>query len=154
MHGLLNEMARLIEALHTEAGMAARFSTALISHNVMNYFVRDKVDKVFLTVHKVTTLLRFGVESVNYQKLVDDVVKYMAPLPGWASLSDSCLRVLLAFDNPTLYLTALIAQSTLTVEIPDFVLHLGHPKDRPEVMYDDEKKIKEKKKRKRCHAER
>jgi hypothetical protein len=59
--------------------------------------MRDKVDKIILSLHKNNPPSNW--RTANYRKLVDDVVKYMTPLPGRAPPSDGYLRALLAFDN-------------------------------------------------------
>ncbi|KAG2070627.1 hypothetical protein BDR04DRAFT_1099616 [Suillus decipiens] len=194
MGKLLDEIARLVEALRLEAGMEflwlnhTKFTPilrnvfisricrvlCLIAHNIKNTFMREKVDKIILALYKSNPL-----RTANYRKLVDDVVKYRTPLPGRLPPSDGYLRALLAFDNnkgvsnlvhlvhktvnqhTRVYIVrrlvyekiieiphllssyAVIAQSTLRVEAPAFVPHLGHPKDRQEITQHDEKEITE-----------
>jgi hypothetical protein len=59
--------------------------------------VRDKVDDIMLSLHKNDPPSNW--RTANYRKLVDDVVRYITPLPGRTPPSDGYLRVLLAFDN-------------------------------------------------------
>jgi tetratricopeptide (TPR) repeat protein len=117
MDGLLDEMARLVEALRTEAGMEflwlnhTKFTPilrnvfisricrviCLLAHNIRNRPMRDKVNKIMLSLHKNNPPSHW--RTANYRKLVDDVVKYITPLPGRMPPSDGYLRALLAFDN-------------------------------------------------------
>ncbi|KAG2048327.1 hypothetical protein BDR06DRAFT_976091 [Suillus hirtellus] len=117
MGKLLDEIARLVEALRVEAGMDflwlnhARFTPilhnvfisricrvlCLIVHNIRNRFLRHKVDNIILSLHDNNTPLNWHL--ANYRKPVDDVVRYMTPLPGQAPPSDVYLRALLAFDD-------------------------------------------------------
>ncbi|KAG1777307.1 hypothetical protein EV702DRAFT_1102293 [Suillus placidus] len=117
MGNLLDEIARLVEALRVEAGMEflwlnhTKFTPilrnvfisricrvlCLIAHNIRNRFMREKVDKIILFLHK--NIPPSNWRTANYRKLVDDVVRYMTPLPGRAPPSDGYLRALLAFDN-------------------------------------------------------
>ncbi|KAG2091484.1 uncharacterized protein F5147DRAFT_822994 [Suillus discolor] len=193
MGKLLDEIARLVEALRIEVGMEflwlnhTRFTPilrnvfisricrvlCLIAHNIRNRFMREKVDKIIISLHKNNPPWR----PANYRKLVDDVARYMTP--GRTPPSDVYLRALLAFDNnkgvsnlvhlvhktmsqhdrgyvvrrlvyekiveiPHLLLSyAVIAQSTLRVEAPAFVPRIGHSKDQAEVVQHDEKEITE-----------
>jgi hypothetical protein len=59
--------------------------------------MRDKVNKIMLSLHKNNPPSHW--RTANYRKLVDDVVKYITPLPGRMPPSDGYLRALLAFDN-------------------------------------------------------
>lgn len=117
MDGLLNQMARLVEALRMEAGMEflwlnhTKFTPilrnifisricrilCLLAHNIRNRPMRDKVDKIMLSLHKNSPPSNW--RTANYRKLVDDVVRYITPLPGRTPPSDGYLRALLAFDN-------------------------------------------------------
>ncbi|KAG2070632.1 hypothetical protein BDR04DRAFT_1076404 [Suillus decipiens] len=117
MGKLLEEIAKLVKALRLEAGMEflwlnhTKFTPilrnvfisricrilCLIAHNIKNRFMREKVDEIILSLHKNDPPSNWRV--ANYRKLVDDVVKYMTPLPGRAPPSDGYLRALLAFDN-------------------------------------------------------
>ncbi|KAG2096318.1 uncharacterized protein F5147DRAFT_818420 [Suillus discolor] len=171
MGKLLDEIARLVEALHVEADMVA--------HNIKNCLMRNKVDNIILSLHKKTP--PSNRHPVNYWKLVDDVVECMTPLPGCMPLPDGYLRALLAFENNTgvgnlvhlvhkmmnqhtlvytgidrrliyektieiphlLSSYAVIARSTPRVEAPAFVPGVGHCKDRLEVMQHDENEITE-----------
>ncbi|KAG1841507.1 hypothetical protein F4604DRAFT_1829867 [Suillus subluteus] len=117
MDCLLNEMAKLVEALRTEAGMEflwlnhTKFTPilrnifisricrvlCLIAHNIRNRFMKDKVDKIMLYLHKNSPPSNWP--TANYRKLADDVVEYMTPSPGRVPSSDGYLRALVAFDN-------------------------------------------------------
>ncbi|KAG2064506.1 hypothetical protein BDR04DRAFT_1162468 [Suillus decipiens] len=115
MGKLLDEIASLVEALRSEVDMEflwlnhtqitpvlrnvfiSRMVLCLIAHNIRNRFMRDKVDKIILSLHKNNSPSNWHI--ANYRKLVDDVVKYMTPLSGRAPPSDGYLRALLAFDN-------------------------------------------------------
>ncbi|KAG2048320.1 hypothetical protein BDR06DRAFT_920603 [Suillus hirtellus] len=117
MGELLDEIARLVEALRIEAGMDflwlnyAKFTPilrnvfisricrvlCLIAHNVSNRTLRNKVDNIILSLH--TNDPPSNGHPVNYRKLVDDVVRYTTPLPGLAPPPDGYLRALLAFDD-------------------------------------------------------
>ncbi|KAG1889225.1 hypothetical protein F4604DRAFT_1612723 [Suillus subluteus] len=117
MGKLLDEIARVVEALRVEAGMEflwlnhTKFTPilrnvfisricrvlCLVAHNIRNRFMKDKVDKIMLSLHKNSPPSNW--RTANYRKLVDDVVKYMTPLPGRAPSSDGYLRALVAFDN-------------------------------------------------------
>ncbi|KAG1806260.1 hypothetical protein EV424DRAFT_1577720 [Suillus variegatus] len=113
MNKLLDEIARLVEALRVEASMG-RFSLAesyeIYAHSPQffhfpdlqgslphNRTLRNKVDNIILSLHRNDP--PSNGHPVNYRKLVNDVVRYMAPLPGRAPPSDGYLRALLAFDD-------------------------------------------------------
>ncbi|KAG2132369.1 hypothetical protein DEU56DRAFT_859536 [Suillus clintonianus] len=117
MDYLLNEIARLVEALRVEAGMEFLWMNhtkltpilrnifisricrvlCLLAHNTRNRFLKDKVDKIMLSLHKNSPPSNW--RTANYRKIVDDVVKYMTPLPGRPPTLDGYVRALLAFDN-------------------------------------------------------
>ncbi|KAG2096334.1 uncharacterized protein F5147DRAFT_839983 [Suillus discolor] len=117
MGELLDEIARLVEALRVEVGMDflwlnyAKFTPiirnvfisricrvlCLIAHHISHPFLRNKVDNIILSLHKKTP--PSNRHPVNYWKLVDDVVKCVTPLPGCTPLPDGYLRALLAFDD-------------------------------------------------------
>ncbi|KAG2139121.1 uncharacterized protein EDB93DRAFT_708493 [Suillus bovinus] len=117
MGKLLDEIARLVEALRVEAGMEflwlnhTKFTPilrnvfisricrilCLLAHNIRNPFMRDKIDMIILSLHKTNPPSNWPL--ANYRKLVDDVVRYMTPLPGRSPPSDGYLRALLAFDD-------------------------------------------------------
>ncbi|KAG1719550.1 hypothetical protein EDB19DRAFT_1860748 [Suillus lakei] len=117
MDGLLDEIAKLVEALRMETGIKflwlahTTFTPTLrnifisricrvlcfLAHNIRNRFMRDKVDKIILSLHKNNP--PSSRRTANYRKLVDEVVRYMTPLPGRVPPSDGYLRALLAFDN-------------------------------------------------------
>jgi hypothetical protein len=59
--------------------------------------MREKIDKIIISLHKNNPPSNW--RTANYRKLVDDVVKYMTPLPGRMPPSDGYLRALLAFDS-------------------------------------------------------
>ncbi|KAG0703070.1 hypothetical protein DFH29DRAFT_918710 [Suillus ampliporus] len=114
---LLDEIAKLVEALRIEAGMEflwlnhTKFTPilrnifisricrvlCLVAHNIRNRFIKDKIDKIILSLHKNNPPSNW--RTANYRKLVDDVVRYMTPLPGRLPPSDGYVRALLAFDN-------------------------------------------------------
>src|SRR6267154_87792 len=75
---------------------AAEFSSS-VAHNIRNRFIKEKVDKIMLSLHKNNPPSNW--RTANYRKLVDDVVKHLAlsKLPG--HLFDGYLRALLAFDD-------------------------------------------------------
>ncbi|KAG1807542.1 hypothetical protein EV424DRAFT_232742 [Suillus variegatus] len=69
----------------------------LLAHNFRNRFVRDKVDKIILSLHNNNPPSNWRL--ANYRKLVDVVVRYMIPLREQAPPSDVYLRALLALDD-------------------------------------------------------
>ncbi|KAG2360021.1 hypothetical protein BDR07DRAFT_1487589 [Suillus spraguei] len=174
MGKLLDEIARLVEALRLEAGMEflwlnhtkftpilrnvfiSRMVLCLIAHNIRNRFMKDKVDKIILSLHKNNSPSNW--RMANYRKLVDDVVKYMTPLSGRVPPSDGYLRALLAFDNnkgvsnlvhlvhktmnqhTRVYIVRRLVYEKI-IEIPHLLS--SHHKDRPEIAQHDEKEITE-----------
>ncbi|KAG2085197.1 uncharacterized protein F5147DRAFT_794237 [Suillus discolor] len=114
MNKLLDEIARLVEALRVEAG-TGRFSLAepyeIYAHSPQfshfpdlqvslpyNRFLRNTIDKIILSLHKNNSPSNW--RPANYRKHVNDVVRYTTtPLLGWAPPSDGYLRALLAFDK-------------------------------------------------------
>ncbi|KAG2048322.1 hypothetical protein BDR06DRAFT_962830, partial [Suillus hirtellus] len=117
MGELLDEIARLVEALRVEAGMDflwlnyAKFTPilrnvfisricrvlCLIAHHISHPLLRNRVNNIILSLHKKTP--PSNRHPINYWKLVDDVVKCITPLPGCTPLPDGYLRALLAFDD-------------------------------------------------------
>ncbi|KAG1809265.1 hypothetical protein EV424DRAFT_1328374 [Suillus variegatus] len=108
MDKLLDEIARVVEALRVEAGMDFLWlNHTRITPILRNVFISRicrvlcliKIYNIILSLHKNNPPSNW--RSANYRKLVDDVVRYMTPLPGRAPLSDAYLRALLAFDDNT-----------------------------------------------------
>ncbi|KAG2160214.1 uncharacterized protein EDB93DRAFT_1324636 [Suillus bovinus] len=117
MGKLLDEIGRLVEALRVEAGMEflwlnhTKFTPiirnvfisricrvlCLIAHHIRNRLMKAQVYNIILALHKNNPPSNW--RPANYRKLVDDVVRYMTPLPGRTPPSDAFLRALLAFDN-------------------------------------------------------
>ncbi|KAG1799293.1 uncharacterized protein HD556DRAFT_1287696 [Suillus plorans] len=114
MGKLLDEIARLVEALRVEAGMGfsalvrllslfknpfAAKLYSLVAHNIRKPSIGVKIYNIIFSLHKNNPPSNWRL--ANYRNLVDDVVRYMTPLPGRPPLSDAYLRALLAFDDNT-----------------------------------------------------
>jgi hypothetical protein len=75
----------------------AKFNPS-VAQNIRNRFIKGKVEKIMLSLHKNSPPSNW--RAANYRKLVDDVVKNLAVLPGGGKqLSDGYLRALLSFDD-------------------------------------------------------
>ena len=76
-------------------------SSSLVAQNIRNRWIKEKVDKIMLSLHK--NIPPSNWRTANYRKLVDDIVKNQSLLPGGPvggrPLFDGYLRALLAFDD-------------------------------------------------------
>jgi hypothetical protein len=138
----------------------AEFSS-LVGHNIRNRFIKDKVNNIMLSLHK--NIPPSNWRTTNYWKLVDDVIKNLALLPGGGRpIRDGYLRALLNFDDnkavsnlvhlvhksgtPWVYQVRQVSYEKV-IEIPyllsSYAEVVEHPQDHAEVKQDDEKEITE-----------